>query len=342
MAGGNGAAGILLGEGGLDAWLDRVACLRAAESALREVFLERGYREVSVPAVEEVEAGLLPPGPGSAPAPGGDTAYRFLDHEGRVWALRTDVTPGLAGLLWQRDPDGPRPRRVFYVAEVYRRLPGQRGPVALVQAGAEAVGVRGAHEDAAVLSLATAALCALGLEEFQLAVGHVGFLRDFLDRAGLCEEGRDRILAALQARDYVRLRSLAASRLPAREADALARVLTWRGTPDDLLGEVLPSLGDLAGAGARGEDLRLLLEACPREGNVLVDLGLVRDRAYYTGMVFEISLPGLAQPVGGGGRYDGTLSPEPAAGFAFDLGAMMAAGPLAGALRDRVRVSAIH
>lgn len=336
----NGAADGLRGEGGLDAWLDRVACLRAAESALRELFLEWGYREVRIPALEEVGPARWA---GAPAAPARELpAYRFVDQEGRVWGLRADVTPGLARLLWEGDPDGPRPRRLFYLAEVYRRAAGRPGPATLVQAGAEVVGARGPREDAAVLSLAAAALRALGLEEFRLAVGHVGFLRDLLGGVGLSEEGCDRVLAALQARDCVGLRRLLEARLPAAEAESVARALTWRGTPGELLRDLLPSLGGLRAAGGWGEDLRLLLQACCDEPRVLVDLGLVRDRAYYTGMVFEILLPGLGQPVGGGGRYDGTLSPEPASGFAFDLGVLIEYLPLSGALRERVRVSALH
>jgi ATP phosphoribosyltransferase regulatory subunit len=269
-------------------------------------------------------------------------AFRFVDHEGRVWGLRADVTPGLARVLWQGDPDGPRPRRLFYLAEVYRRAAGRSGPLTVVQAGAEVVGARGPREDAALLSLAAAALRGLGIEDFRLAVGHVGFLRELLDRVGLSREGCDRVLAVLQARDFVGLRGLLQSCLDPVEADRLVRFLTWRGAPAELLTGRGPSPWGGGVEAGWGEDLQVLLEACSGEPWVLVDLGLVRDRAYYTGMVFEILLPGVAQPVGGGGRYDGTLSPEPATGFAFDLGALVEHLPPSGPVRERVRVSAIH
>ncbi|MEW6545312.1 MAG: ATP phosphoribosyltransferase regulatory subunit [Bacillota bacterium] len=356
---------MVIGDGGLDAWLDRVACVRAAESVLREVFLDRGYREVNLPAIEEAEDRLVPRGGGQggfaggagpAAARDGEGAYRFLDQEGRVWALRADVTPGLARLLWSRDADGPRPRRLFYMAEVYRRVPGQRGPVALLQVGVEVVGTRGPGEDAGILSLAAVALRSLGLTRFQLSVGHVGLLKEILSEAGLGPEERDQILAALQARDYVKLHSLIAAVLPEKEAHRLTQFLTWRGRAAALLG-VLPALG-IPGDKARAalEDLRGLLEACGEENNVFVDLGLVRDRTYYTGMVFEMCVPGLSQPAGGGGRYDGVLSPEPATGFAFDLGAVLAVAPVGAAtgpaggrgpwpavtVGGRLQVAAIH
>lgn len=340
---------------GFDAWLDRVACRRAAESLLREVFLERGFREVALPAVEEAE--VLP---GGGAEDGQGHPYRFLDQEGRVWALRVDVTPGLARLLHARDREGRRPRRLFYVAEVYRRLADRRGPVGMVQVGAEVVGGRGPGEDAGLLSLAAAVLRTLGLDEFQLAVGHVGVLREILAGAGLTGTAGEQVLAALQARNYVRARDVLAAHLDPGTAAEVAGLITWRGSPARFLGLrcAAPEAGGAASpAGAGGAawaDLHAILGACRATDNVWVDLGLVRDRNYYTGMVFEISLPGLSQPVGGGGRYDGVLTPEPATGFAFDLGAVLAVAPLGpggggcrargagAALAERLQVVGIH
>ena len=58
---------------------------------------------------------------------------------------------------------------------------------------------------------------------------------------------------------------------------------------------------------------------------VVLDFGLTRGLAYYTGMVFEIRHPDLEASLGGGGRYDGLAralgSPSniPALGFAYTL-----------------------
>jgi ATP phosphoribosyltransferase regulatory subunit len=56
---------------------------------------------------------------------------------------------------------------------------------------------------------------------------------------------------------------------------------------------------------------------------VEVDLGIVRDFSYYTGVVFEGLGPGAPVPVLGGGRYDGLLARFgaacPASGFALGL-----------------------
>lgn len=64
---------------------------------------------------------------------------------------------------------------------------------------------------------------------------------------------------------------------------------------------------------------------------LMVDIGLVRGIAYYTGMVFEILAPGSNGPITlcGGGRYDGLVKAlggeedVPALGFAYTLESLL-------------------
>ena len=93
------------------------------------------------------------------------------------------------------------------------------------------------------------------------------------------------------------------------EARAIA---SDRGLPADALDELGSLLDALYGRGIP-------------EDRVVVDFGLARGFAYYTGAVFELVDSGSSLPLGGGGRYDGlvrTLGAEedvPALGFAYTL-----------------------
>ena len=69
-----------------------------------------------------------------------------------------------------------------------------------------------------------------------------------------------------------------------------------------------------------------LLDSVMQDGtSVVLDFGMARGLAYYTGIVFEIKHPSLESSLGGGGRYDGlakalgSQSDIPALGFAFEL-----------------------
>ncbi len=58
---------------------------------------------------------------------------------------------------------------------------------------------------------------------------------------------------------------------------------------------------------------------------VLIDLGLVNQAEYYTGLIFRGYFDGVGEPVLSGGRYDNLISdfgaPLPATGFAFNVDA---------------------
>ena len=68
-----------------------------------------------------------------------------------------------------------------------------------------------------------------------------------------------------------------------------------------------------------------IMQADPA-AQVLVDVGLVNQAEYYTGVVFRGYLPGVGQPVLSGGRYDRLLNDfglqKPAIGFAIQLDAV--------------------
>ena len=73
------------------------------------------------------------------------------------------------------------------------------------------------------------------------------------------------------------------------------------------------------------ETLSLIDESQLPVEEIVVDFGLARDIAYYTGLIFEIKHPALPFSMAGGGRYDtlgkalGSEEGIPALGFAYTL-----------------------
>jgi ATP phosphoribosyltransferase regulatory subunit len=281
--------------GALDAALRHAAARRGAEAALAATFAAWGYAEVDVPLLQ--------------PADGGDAwggAYRVIDQDGAVLALRPDLTGPIARLVAAGDAGGPRPRRLFYLATLFRRAAGG-GPREIPQAGAELIGAAGPEADAEALALCLDALAAVGLGACRIAVGHMALL------ASLCQ-GAPEAEAALLRRDFVALARSFRGEVPA--------TLLWRGSAAAALAP-----GGIAWTEA-GEPLRRTLQLLSDAGlgqRIDVEPALCRPGGYYTGLVFEVSHPALAQPVGGGGRYDRLLgrygADEPAVGFALDLDA---------------------
>lgn len=106
------------------------------------------------------------------------------------------------------------------------------------------------------------------------------------------------------------------------------------GPPDEVLGMAAEVLQEHRVDSTALNSLGKLVDTLTKKGipfsNVVLDLGLVRGMAYYTGVVFEIGCGDTHGPtiVGGGGRYDGLVKAlggdnVPAMGFAFSLDKIM-------------------
>lgn len=288
---------------------------RRLEATLLEVFARWGYAEVATPTLEFQETFLHGAGPGV-----GDRLLKMVDSGGEVLALRPEMTVPLARLAATRLlPTAGGPLRLAYAGRVFRAQ--ERGSGRLrefTQAGVELVGEAGPDADAEVVALAAQSLQAAGVPAPALGVGHAGFLRGLLGT--LPEPAAEAVRDLLYRKAFADLDGILA---PGPALEALRLLPALRG----------PSALDRARALATSDESREALEALrlviERLGahalaaQVEVDLGLIRDFEYYTGIVFEAHARGLGLPLLGGGRYDGLLArfgqAAPATGFAVGL-----------------------
>lgn len=280
-----------------------------------------GYGLVETPVTEEyatLEAGV-----------GGSlegTAFRLFDSDGKLLALRPEMTVPIARLAATRLVAQPGPYRLRYVSEVFREQASMRGQARqFTQIGLEFIGACGPAADAEVIAVLVLALRAAGLNEFSVGVGTVEVLRSIIDAAGMDEAWARAVLAAAHDRNLVAIDELAqASGVSPAAASALSAVPRIRGTRAAIEECRLA-------AGACGVNLALdaldetwdLLEVLGVADQVSIDFGIMRSFDYYTGIVLEVYAEGLGLPVGGGGRYDGVMAefetPMPAAGFAIGI-----------------------
>jgi ATP phosphoribosyltransferase len=292
----------------------------ALAASLTGAFASWGYGPVETPFVEE--SAVLEAGMGSLDG----AVFRLVDLDGRLLALRPEMTVPIARLVASRLAGEPGPHRFSYVADVFREHASLRGQAReFTQAGVELVGASGPAADAEIVALAVEALAASGLPDFLVGVGTVAVLRALLKTAEAPESWSTDVMRACHDRNLVALDTLVASvSLPPQLAEALTGVPRLRGGR-----EAIARCRELAGAcgcASTLDDLEAtwgLLEASGVTDRVVLDFGVLRDFDYYTGLVVEAYAPGLGLPIGGGGRYDGLLAvfghDTPAAGFALGL-----------------------
>ncbi len=303
-----------------------VTAVRGVIGEILERMRQWGYREVVTPTLEYLDVLVRGEGPEAA-----DRLFKLVDRGGELLALRPEMTTSVARLVATRLRDEPRPLRLAYAGQVFRGREAGSGLLReFPQVGCELIGASTLEADAEIVALAVEALAAAGAPHFSVSLGHVGFLRGLLADLDLADEAARDVRAHLYRKDFVELRSLLERRgAPRRSVDALGALPVLRGpgaldqarrlvtTPE---GQRV--LGDLAG-------LKDVLEAYGVGDFVEIDLSIIRDFDYYTGIVFEGHTAALGVPLLGGGRYDNLLerfgAPSPATGFAIRVERVLAA-----------------
>jgi ATP phosphoribosyltransferase regulatory subunit len=251
--------------------------------------------------------------------------FKLLNNRGTTMVLRSDMTTPIARVVSSLLKEEPLPLRLSYHANVFRSIEEEAGKEAeFYQTGVELVGDDSAEADAEVVALAVASLQAAGVSSFKIALGHVGFLNGLLEEAipgreDIQQELKDRLLR----RDFVGYREMLAQLdLSTGQRDELAGILKLRGgkevcrealelSHNSLVQSSIEHLSAVWGA----------LEDFDVARHVIIDLTMIGDFSYYTGMIFEGYAADIGFPVCGGGRYDKLLQqfgrPAPATGFSL-------------------------
>jgi len=293
--------------------------LREIERRVLDCMAGWGYRQIMTPTMEYYET------VGVASSTSDQKLFKLLNNRGTTMVLRSDMTTPIARVVSSLLKEEPLPLRLSYHANVFRSIEEEAGKEAeFYQTGVELVGDDSAEADAEVVALAVASLQAAGVSSFKIALGHVGFLNGLLEEAipgreDVQQELKDRLLR----RDFVGYRErLAQLDLSEDQRDELAGILKLRGGKEVCREALKLSHNSLVQSSI--EYLSAVWEALEDfdvARHVIIDLTMIGDFSYYTGMIFEGYAADIGFPVCGGGRYDKLLKqfgrPAPATGFSL-------------------------
>ncbi|GKU77731.1 ATP phosphoribosyltransferase regulatory subunit [Paenibacillus sp. L3-i20] len=292
-----------------------------------------GYEQIITPTMEYYDT------VGVASSTSDQKLYKLLNNRGTTLVLRSDMTAPIARVVSSLLKEEEFPIRLSYHSNVFRSIEEEAGREAeFFQTGVELVGDSSAEADAEVVALAIASLKAAGVERFKIAIGHVGFLNGLLEEmlAGRDEEQK-LLKACLLGRDHVgyreQLRKLSLEE-PARRV--LEGIVRLRGGQEICDQAILLSSDETARKSIQHLcELWDVLKSYGVCDHVLIDLTMIGDFSYYTGMTFEGYAADMGFPVVSGGRYDNLLSqfgrPAAATGFALKTTRIL---ELLGAERD--------
>lgn len=256
-----------------------------------------GFELVEPPLVEYVDSLLT----GSASDLSRNT-FKFTDQgDAGLLGLRADMTPQVARIdahiLARRGVN-----RLCYKGFVVHQTPAH--PLASRQpyvVGAELFGSSGMRTDLEVIRLAVAATQKTGVDSLHLDIGHVGVVRALLRNETLETESMDVLLDALRLKDEVRLERVRAQLAPVTY-EALTTLMRTFGDVS-VIDELKAKLPPCEGLTDALDEVAYLAQASGAS-DVSVDFCDVHGYGYLTGVTFAGYVPGLAQPILRGGRYD--------------------------------------
>ena len=282
-----------------------------------------GYDEIILPTFEYLD--VLAPGLEPTLL---ENSYKIVDRTtGRILLLRPDVTAQIARTVAMGMVGAHFPLRLSYRATVFRYEPEHAGrDREILQVGAELIGADDPSADSEIIMLLIECLRQVGLHSFKISLGHVGFFKGLLIRAGLSPEGQKRAEQAAARKDLPRLGEiLSQERVTKRSAHRILDVLELCGQAEVLSKGRALAKGErpLVQALDRLAKVYQLLCASGFQETVLLDLGEFRGFDYYDGIVFDVFTYGIGVELGGGGRYDHLIGRFgrnlPSTGFAVSV-----------------------
>ena len=295
---------------------------RFLEDKISQVFKEWGYQEIITPVFEFYET--LSQSAGSIMKKG---MIKFFDREGNIIALRPEMTTPIARVTSTKLKRELKPLRFYYISNVFRHNDLKMGErKEFNQAGIELIGVNSKEADVEVIALAVETLKNSGLKKFFIDIGHINLFNGIMQSIKIEEERKLQIREAILNKDFVLLeRILSSSDIRNdKEKEFILKMPTLRGK-EEILEEAEKILSNRLSISALKEikGIYNILRSYGLEEHILIDLGIIRDFDYYTGIIFEGYTDYLGFPICGGGRYDSLClkfgENLPATGFAIGL-----------------------
>lgn len=305
---------------------ERAVKKRGIEESVLSVFLKWGFQEIVTPGFEYLD--VLSKGLDEELI---DKSYKFVDRgTGRILVLRPDITSQIARIAATALAEKPWPMRFCYSANVFRYEEEHAGRQReIFQIGGELLGIDLPEADAEMIAIAVESLKKIGLRDFEIAMGHIGFFKGMLRGFGLDSQTEGKVRDAFSKKEMLKVEGLLKDFNKAKRERFLKI--------SDLFGkeEILDRAEAIAdnkwsrGAIKNIRDVYKILRLYGLDEYILIDLTEVRGFDYYSGILFEVFVKGTGYEIGSGGRYDGLLSrfgqPSPATGFAFNVERLIAA-----------------
>ena len=277
------------------------------QQELHQVMISYGFRDIQTPTFEYFD--IFSKEKGSVQS---QAMFKFFDRGNNTLVLRPDITPAIARCVSKYDREEEMPIRLCYMGNTFVNTTPYKGKLQEVtQIGAELYNDTSSDADAEMVVLTIECLLKSGLKEFQLEIGHADLLRGLVEEAGFSEAEAAQLFELIESKNFFGVEEL------------LDRL-----TVSEPLKEIFVSLSELQGSFDESEAFvkertsnERVLKALDRlkkveqivamygyEQYITVDLSMLNNYSYYTGVIFRAYTYGNGEALASGGRYDGLVA----------------------------------
>ena len=244
--------------------------------------------------------------------------------------LRYDLTVPLVRYYSAHAAELPAPFKALQMGNVWRADRPQRGRYRqFMQCDIDILGEPSNLAEIELILATTTTLGKLGFKNFQIRINERRILKAMAAYSGFPEESYDSVFITLDKMDKIGLSGVAQELKDhgflAESIDKYLGLFTALEQAEDGLAFLAKQLQDVLVPEVY-ENLQEIISSVEAtksaEFELVFDPTLVRGMSYYTGTIFEISMPEFGGSCGGGGRYDKmvgkfTGNDVPACGFSI-------------------------
>lgn len=252
-------------------------------AVIQTTFEQFGFSPLSTPALEYKEILMGKYGDDEK------LVYSFEDNGGRQVAMRYDLTVPLARYVAENIGSLTWPFKRYQIAPVWRADNPQKGRLReFYQCDVDVVNSGNVLSDAEVIACLAKTLENLGIVNYQVRINDRAVFTDFSNE----------VIRVLDKYEKIGLQ-------------AMQLELKQRGVREAEIEQVTAlTQGKIKSLPARLEQVIQAINKFELQGSVVFDPTIARGLDYYSGTVFEITLPEKPEygSIAGGGRYDGLLT----------------------------------
>jgi histidyl-tRNA synthetase len=249
------------------------------------------------------------------------------------FGMRYDLTVPLSRFYANNANDLPSPFKALQIGSVWRADRPQRGRYRqFTQCDIDILGEPSNLAEIELITATTTTIGRLGFKNFEIRINERRILKAMAAYSGFAEEDYDNVFITLDKMDKIGVEGVAEEL--AKDGYAQESIDKYLGLFKLLeekkdVAEGVAFLADTLGNFLDEEVVTNMTEIATAvnatknaEFTLVFDPTLVRGMSYYTGTIFEISMPELGAACGGGGRYDKMIgkftgNDVPACGFSI-------------------------